>query len=162
MIGNDHFDQMVAASPINSDSAKVDWAGYRELMHTVGIDPATVRATSWCSFGIRNIEALIDSPALTIVYPAGILSSVGKRKTLGKGFKYDQVAFSMCNAIAPAEHTDDRGLGKYCIEFGGPGGVLLGRLQWSWRAKRFRDSRMEIMAVASERDRVLKIVEDLL
>lgn len=60
------------------------------------------------------------------------------------------------------EYTDPRGFGKYTIEFVGPGNILLGRLWWSWRAKRFRDNRMEIMAVASERDRILGVVKNLL
>jgi len=95
------------------------------------------------------------------VHPKGILSSTGKRKALSKGFKYDEIQFAMCKTWGDAEHTDERGLGKYCIEFAGPGGILLGRLQWSWRSKRFRDSRTEIMAVAAERDRISAIIGDL-
>jgi hypothetical protein len=161
MIGNAPLDQLVASAPVNFDSAKVDWQGMRALLTDQGIDPTSIVAATWCSFGERNIEALIDSPALSLVHARGVISSVGKRKTFGSGFKFDQVLFSECNAIAPAEHTDDRGLGKYCIEFGAPGGILLGRLQWSWRAKRFRDSRQDIIAVARERDRILGVLNSL-
>jgi len=79
----------------------------------------------------------------------------------GGSLKYDEISFSDCRGISEEEHTDDRGLGKYCIELYGPGGVLLGRLQWAWRAKRFRDSRTEIMAVASERDRIMGVIRSL-
>jgi hypothetical protein len=71
------------------------------------------------------------------------------------------IAFSDCRNISDTEYTDERGFGKYCIDFTGPGSILLGRLQWTWRAKRFRDSRAEIMAVASERDRIHQVVRDV-
>lgn len=64
--------------------------------------------------------------------------------------------------FAPVEYTDDRGFGKFGIEFGGPGNVLPGRLQWTWRAKRFRDATEEIMAVAEERDRIMSVVSGLI
>lgn len=162
MIGDPHFDRLVAAAPVNFDVAKPDWAGIAELFDKQQVDPAGVLAASWCSFGERNIEALIDSPALAVVHPGGILSSVGKRKTFGKVLKFDEVPFGICKAFGESEHTDERGLGKYCIEFAGPGNMLIGRLQWSWRAKRFRDSRAQIMAVASERDRILGVVQELM
>lgn len=161
MIGNQHFDQLVSAAPVNFDSAKVDWDGIKSLLESKRIDPSDVIAVTWCSLGVSNIEALVDSAALTIIYPQGILSSAGKRKTFGSALKFSEINFAECRRIHEEEHTDDRGLGKYCIEFTGPGGVLLGRLQWSWRAKRFRDSRQEIMAVARERDRVMDVCRDL-
>jgi hypothetical protein len=161
MIGNQYFDKLVAAAPVNSDSAKVDWAGIKSLLESKHINPSEVLAVTWCSFGIRNIEALVDSSALTIVHPTGIISSVGKRKSFGGSLKFSELNFSDCRQVSEEEHTDERGLGKYCIEFTGTGGVLLGRLQWEWRAKRFRDSRAEIMAVASERDRVMAVVRSL-
>lgn len=162
MIGNTHFDQLVANAPVNSDSPKVDWSGIRELLQTQGIEPTSVVAVSWCSFGTHNIEALVDAPALAIVHPRGVLSSVGKRKTLGKSLKFDAIDFGTVRGMGEAEHTDDRGLGKFCIEFAGAGSVLLGRLQWSWRAKRFRDSREQVMAVATERDRIYNVIQGLI
>lgn len=162
MIDNGHLDRLVSEALVNFDSAKVDWAGYSQLLENLTIAPDSVLAATWCRFGTHNIEALVDAPALTLVHPGGILSSTGKKKTFGKGFKYDEIEFVMCKKWGDTEHTDERGLGKYCIEFAGPGGVLLGRLQWSWRAKRFRDSRTEIMAVAAERDRISTLIGDLI
>jgi hypothetical protein len=161
VIGNQHFDELVAAAPVNFDSAKVDWTGIKALLDAKNVDPSDVLAATWCSFGLNNIEALVDSPALTIVYPGGILNFAGKRKTFGGSLKFSEIDLRDCRHVSEEEHTDERGLGKYCIEFTGPGNVLLGRLQWTWRAKRFRDSRAEIMAVASERDRVMVVVRSI-
>jgi len=161
VIGNEHFDDLVANAPINFGSAKVDWAGIRSLLDGRQVDPSEVLAVSWCSFGVHDIQAEVDAPALAIIYDEGILSSVGKRKTFGGSLKFSEVIFGDCHQISERDNADERGFGKYCIEFSGPGGVLLGRLQWIWQAKRFRDSRAQIMAVASERDRVLKVVRSL-
>lgn len=157
-LGDTKFDGLVSSAPVNFDQARVDWAGVRGVLAEGNLSPADVVAVTWCSHGQRNIEALIDAPALTLVVPTGVISTVGKRKMLGKSLKYDFIRFSDVRQWGPAEHTDERGLGKYCLEFAGPGGVLLGRLQWSWKAKRFRDSRSAIMAVASERDRIADVV----
>lgn len=162
MIGDRHFDQLVEAAPVNFEQPKVDWSGMAELLQTQGVKPADVVAVSWCRFSTANIEALIDSTSLAVIHPSGILCSSGKRKMLGKALKCDEIPFSMCKQFGPTEYTDERGLGKYCIDFAGPGGVLLGRLWWDWRAKRFRDSRSEIMAVAAERDRILEVVQGLI
>lgn len=162
MIGNAHFDRLVKAAPVNFDSANVDWLGYAALLNSQAIDPNDVLAATWCQFSTVNIEALVDSTVLTIIHPSGVLSSVGKKKLFGSGFKYDEVQFSTCKGFGPAEYIDERGFGKYTIEFVGPGNILLGRLWWSWRGKRFRDNRMEIMAAAAERDRILDVVTSLL
>lgn len=161
MIGNPYFDQLVASAPVNFDRASPDWSGIRDLLQEHGVDPASVTAVTWCSFGVRNIEALIDGPALTMVHTTGVLASLGKRTMFGKALKFNEIAFGMCRSIDEAEYADPRGLGKYCIEFSGPGGVLIGRLQWAWHAKRFGDSRAQIMAVAAERDRIMAAVERL-
>lgn len=161
MIGNNHLDRLVGEAPVNFDSAKVEWDGIRNLLADQHVDPSSVVAVTWCSFGVMNIEALVDSAALTLIHPGGVLSSAGKRKKFGNALKFNQIIFTDCRNISDAEHTDERGLGKYCIEFSGPGGVLLGRLQWAWRAKRLRDSRAEIMAVARERDRIFQVIRDL-
>lgn len=162
MIGEHHFDRLVEAAPINFEQPKVDWSGVAEVLDAKGIKPAEVVAVSWCRFSTANIEALVDGTSLAMIHPAGILSSSGKRKMIGKSLKFDEIPFSMCKEYAPTEYTDERGLGKYCIDFAGPGGILLGRLWWNWQAKRFRDSRSQIMAVASERDRILDIVRGLI
>jgi hypothetical protein len=162
MIGDRHFDQLVEAAPTNFEQAKVDWTGLTELLQAQGVRPADVVAVSWCRFSTANIEALVDSTSLAIIHPAGILASNGKRKMLGKTVKFDEIPFEMCKQFSETEYTDERGLGKYCIDFAGSGGVLLGRLWWEWRAKRFKDSRSQIMAVASERDRVLGVVQGLI
>jgi hypothetical protein len=161
MIGDRRFDQLVEAAPVNFEQPKVDWSGLAELLEQQGVTPADVVAVSWCRFSTANIEALIDGTSLAVIYPKGILASSGRRKMLGKALKFDEIPFSMCKQFGGTEHTDDRGLGKYCIDFAGPGGVLLGRLWWEWRSKRFRDSRSDIMAVASERDRILEVVQGL-
>jgi hypothetical protein len=159
MIGDRHFDQLVEAAPVNFEQPKADWPGVAELLQIQGIKPGDVVAVSWCRFSTANIEALVDSTSLAMIHPSGILASSGKRKMLGKSLKFDEIPFSACKQFGPTEYTDERGLGKYCIDFAGPGGVLLGRLWWDWRAKRFRDSRSQIMAVASERDRILEVVQ---
>ncbi len=161
MIGDRHFDQLVEAAPVNFEQPKVDWSGVAELLQSQGVKPADVVAVSWCRFSTANIEALIDGTSLAIIHSSGILTSSGKRKMMGKSLKFDGIPFSMCTQYGPTEYTDERGLGKYCIDFAGPGGVLLGRLWWDWRAKRFRDSRTQIMAVASERDRMLEVIQSL-
>lgn len=142
----------MANAAVNFDQATIDWDGFSEVLSAEGVDPDSVLAATWCSFGEQNIEALIDGPQLTVIHPLGVLSSLGKRRMLNKAQKYDRIDFSACRGYGPTEYTDDRGLGKYCLEFAGAGGMLLGRLQWSWRAKRFRDSRAQIMALAEERD----------
>jgi hypothetical protein len=156
MISNANFERVVAGAPVNSDAPTIDWDGYAEALRS------DVVAASWCSFGQMNIEALVDTLALTVIHPIGILSSVGKHKLIGKAVKYDALSFNMVRTYGPAEHTDERGLGKFCIEFAGAGSVLLGRLQWSWRAKRFRDPRAQTMAAAEERDRILNVVNQIM
>jgi hypothetical protein len=131
-------------------------------MEAAGFDSDSALAASWCTFGIRNIEALIDDPTLAGVFPTGILASVGNRKLFGGRVKYSAISFKSCKEFGPADTSDPRGMGKYCIEFAGPGGILLGRLQWNWRVKRFGDSRAQVMAVAEERDRILEIVSGIL
>jgi hypothetical protein len=161
MIGDRHFDQLVEAAPVNFEQPKVDWSGVADLLQTQGVKPADVVAVSWCRYSTANIEALVDSTSLAMIHPAGILASSGKRKMVGKALKFDEIPFGMAKQFGATEYTDERGLGKYCIDFAGLGGVLVGRLWWEWRAKRLRDSRSERMAVASERDRILEVVQGL-
>jgi Short C-terminal domain len=162
VIGNNNLDSLVTGAPVNFGAAKVDWAGVSEALRSAEVEPDLVLAATWCSFGERNIEAEVDSTQLTLVHPFGILSSVGKRKMFGGTVKYDVIDFGAVRAYGPAETADERGFGKYCIEFAGAGDMLLGRLQWGWSAKRFRDNRAEIMRVAEERDRILNIVTSVL
>jgi hypothetical protein len=157
-----YLEQLALAAPINFDTAKPDWAGVHEVVRAAGYDPSEAIAATWCSFGKMNIEALVDATQLTILFPTGIVSTLGKRKMLTGGMKCDMVPFSICRGFGADDHTDARGFGKYCIEFVGAGNILLGRLQWQWKGKRFRDNRGEIMAVAEERDRFLAAVGHLL
>lgn len=158
MIGNVHFDSLVASAPVLYDKVRPDWAGVAHLLAQSGVHPATVSAVSWCSFGTHNIEANTAAPALAIICPGGLLATSGKRKTLGGGVKYNGVMFNQCKTITDVDYEHPRGYGRFCIELAGPGAVLLGRLQWGWHAKRFGDSRQDIMAAAIERDRILSVV----
>lgn len=158
----DNLEQLVAAAPVNENQAAPEFVGIREAFATAGVDPGDVIAVTQCQFGTANIEALVDDDTIGFIHPAGILCSTGKRKLFSKTVKYNEVRFSQCQGFAPCEYTDERGFGKYGIEFGGPGSVLLGRIYWRWKAKRFRDSRQATMTVAEERDRILGLVTPLL
>jgi hypothetical protein len=159
---SDTLDALIQRAPIHRNSVTPDNAGVLEAMRLAGVAPSSVLTVSHCKFGTANIEALVDDDTLAFVHTAGVLCTAGKRRMIGRSVKYETIDFAMCRGFAPADYTDERGFGKFGIEFGGPGGVLLGRLHWSWRAKRFKDSRAEIMAVASERDRVLGLIVDLI
>lgn len=151
------------SAPINFNQVKnIDMAAVEEAIGAAGVDPASVVAASWCQLGTANIEANIESDALALISSAGVVATSGKRKMMGKGVKFRTIDFASVRQYGPVEHADDRGYGRYGIEFGGAGGIMLGRLQWSWQAKRFRDSRTQIMAVAEERDRILAIVRHLI
>lgn len=155
------IEQLARQAPTNFDEATIDWNGFRAAMDAERIDEAGVLAATWCSFGESHIGALVDSSALTVIHPRGILSGVGKKSMFGGRLKYDFIPFSTVRSFSPEDHEDDRGFGKFCIEFGGAGSVFLGRLQWTWRGRRFKDNRREIIAVAEERDRILAVVESL-
>jgi hypothetical protein len=156
------LEELVAEAPVNDNKVVGDFNGVLEAFAIAGVDPMTVLAASQCQFGTANIEALVDDDTLGFVHPDGILCTAGKRKLFNKAVKYSTVQFAQCQAFAPCDYDDGEGQGKFGIEFGGPGNVLLGRIYWRWRAKRFRDSRQEIMAVAMERDRIQREVEALL
>jgi hypothetical protein len=156
------LEEMVAAAPVHENEAAPDFSGIEEAFSTVGVSPSDVLAVSQCQFGKANIEALVDDDTIAFVHPTGVLCTSGKRKLIGKAVKFGEVKFAQCRGFAPCEYTDDRGFGKFGIEFGGAGGVLLGRVYWRWKAKRFRDSTVAIMGVAEERDRILGVVEQLL
>lgn len=162
MIAEQSLEQLIAAAPIYENVSTPDFAGVHEAFSQIGVNPADVVAVSQCQFGTANIEALVDDDTIAFVYPTGILCTSGKRKLIGKAVKSSEVKFAQCRAFAPCEYTDRRGFGKYGIEFGGAGDVLLGRVYWRWKAKRFRDSTQAIMAVAEERDRILGVVSGLL
>lgn len=157
----DTIQRMASNIPPTIAPVNVDYAGFNEALRAEGVEESSILAATWCSFGTANIEALIDADALTVIHPGGIISSVGKKKMFGGSPKYNSLSFSQVRGYGAEDHEDPRGIGKFCIEFAGPGGVLLGRLQWRWAAKRFRDSRAAIMAVAEERDRILGVVEGL-
>jgi hypothetical protein len=159
---SDQLDSIIASAPVYHNNASYDRAGILEAMQAAGIAPDSIVAVSQCQFGTANIEALVDANTIAFVHPTGVLCSVGKRKMMGKTVKFKTIDFGRCRGFGAVEYTDDRGFGKFGIEFGGPGNVLLGRLHWAWRAKRFRDASEEIMAVAEERDRILNVVSDLM
>lgn len=162
MSGDVRLEQLVADAPVNANSLTADFAGIYEALRIVRVEPSDVIAVSQCQFGKANIEALVDDDTIAFVHPGGVVCTSGSRKMLGKAVKYSEVKFAQCRGFAPCEHTDDRGFGKFGIEFGGAGNVLLGRVYWRWKAKRFRDSTEAIMAVAEERDRILGVVRGLL
>jgi hypothetical protein len=162
MSGDARLEQLVAEAPINANSSTPDFGGIYEALGIAGVESADVVAVSQCQFGKANIEALVDDDTIAFVHPGGVVCTSGSRKMLGKAVKYSEVQFAQCRGFVPCEHTDDRGFGKFGIEFGGAGNVLLGRVYWRWKAKRFRDSTEAIMAVAEERDRILGVVSGLL
>jgi hypothetical protein len=104
----------------------------------------------------------VDGPTFAVINPDGIFASVGKRGIFGGGVQFSTIDFNRCRGFGATEYTDDRGFGKFAIDFAGAGNLLLGRLFWTWRGKRFRDNRNEIMAVAGERDRILETVGSFL
>jgi hypothetical protein len=162
MSGGARLEHLVAQAPINANSSTPEFVGIYEASRSLGVDPADVVAVSQCQFGRANIEALVDDDTIAFVHPGGVVCSTGSRKLIGKAVKHAEVKFSQCRGFAPCEHTDDRGFGKFGIEFGGAGNVLLGRVYWRWKAKRFRDSTQAILAVAEERDRILGVVSQFL
>lgn len=162
MTVDESLEQLITAAPVYENASTPDLAGVYEAFSEIGVSPEDVVAVSQCQFGTANIEALVDDDTIAFVYPTGILCTSGKRKFIGKNVKYSEVKFAQCRAFAPCEYTDRRGFGKYGIEFGGPGNVLLGRVYWRWKAKRFKDSTREIMVVAEERDRIFNVVNEFL
>ena len=91
-IGN--IQGLTQAAPVNEDRTNVDWSGFEEGIQAGGFKPDAALAASWCSFGEANIEALIDAPQLTVIFPDGVYSSVGKRKMFGKSVKYDMIDYT--------------------------------------------------------------------
>lgn len=155
--------QLIATVPVNFNIVKnLDMVAVEEAVRDAGAEPSSAVAVSWCQLGTMNIEANVESDALAVICPGVVVATAGKRKLAGKSVKYRSIDFSSVRSYSPVEHADQRGYGRYGIEFAGAGNIMLGRLQWSWQAKRFRDSREQIMAVAEERDRILKIVSGFL
>lgn len=162
-MGQTDLARLVSGAPVNFNEVKnIDLVAVEEALLDAGVDASSAIAVSWCQLGTANIEANIESDALAVVCAAGVVATAGKRKMMGKNVKYRSIDFSSVRSFAPVDHTDERGYGRYGIAFVGAGNVFLGRLQWSWQAKRFRDSRAQIMAVAEERDRILAVVSDVI
>lgn len=162
MIGDPHFDGLVAAAPVNLQQITPDWSGVSAALGAEGITPSSVLAVSWCDFSTVNIEANIDPTVLAIIHQGGVIATAGKKKLMGGKLKYSTIPFAKCRAFGPTEYVDDRGYGKYCVDFSAAGSVLLGRLEWDWKGKRFRDSSADMIATAEERDRILGIVSPLI
>jgi hypothetical protein len=161
VIGNEHFDQLVASAPVNFDTVQMNWAGLASLLESKNISPSDIVAASWCSFGLGDIEALTDGSALAMVHRGGVLSSAGLLRANGGGVDYHEVDFSQCRRVTDVSTADEHGFGKYCIEFLGAGGVLMGRLQWSWWTRLFWRSRSRVTATEAERDRILSVIKAL-
>lgn len=153
---------LIQSAPVHRNSTTYDLTGILEAFDQASVAAESVLTVSQCKFGTANIEALVDGDTLAFIHPGGVLCTTGGRKFFSKTVQFDTIDFAMCRAWGDVEHADERGFGKFGIEFAGPGNVLLGRLYWSWRAKRFRDPRDEIMAVAGERDRIQGVIGDLL
>jgi len=64
--------------------------------------------------------------------------------------------------VRASEFTDERGFGKFCVEFSAAGGLLGAVFSGAGRASGSRTTRPEVIAVAEERDRVLGIVTAML
>jgi hypothetical protein len=156
------LESIVGSAPVHFDHGHIDLLSIGQALSAHGVAVSNILAASWCTFGTVNIEALVDAPTLAFVHPRGIIATVGKKKLFGGQVKYSSIDFSYCRSYGPVDHEDPRRFGKFCIEFAGAGGILLGRLQWTWRAKRFGDSRQQVMAIAEERDRILEIVSSVL
>jgi len=160
-IGDAHFDALVAAAP-EIRPTKVDWAGVQTAMQSAGVSPGSVVATSWCDYNEKAPPMWGGEPCIAVIHPSGILATAGKKKLLGGGIKGITIDFAMCREFGAIEDADERGFGKFCIAFAGPGSVLLGILEWHWSAKRFRDPRPQMMAAAEERDRIQSVVSGLI
>ena len=162
-IGSPHFDELLATAPApQAGRPKVDWQGVDEMLRLEQVEPDSVQAVSWCSHNDKAPPMWGGVPGVAVVHPRGVVATAGKKGMLGRGLKGVVVDFGLCREFGPIEDADDRGFGKFCIAFAGPGSVILGILEWHWTAKRFRDSRQQIMAAAAERDRVLSEVNRLL
>lgn len=142
---------------------KIDWAVYGEALEAAGLPPAGLRALSWGRFSETQIAALTEGTTLIGVFDEAVFESLGKRHLFGRSPKYRLIDFGQVRAFAAEDYVvEHHRLHKFCIEFNGYGGVLLGRLEWHVQARRFADSRPEIMATAQERDRVLEAVDRIL
>lgn len=166
MLGDDHFDALVATTPAagSEEVSTVDWAGFAEAMREAGVAPSSALAVSWAHFSEHNVEALIEGTSLVVLHPGGIFASLGKRKMFGGKVKYRMIDFSLLRGFGADDYLDQgHGIFKFYIEFAGAGGMLLGRLEWYARGKRFKEkeNRMRAMETASERDRFLGSVNAL-
>ena len=172
MVGNPHFDALVANAPFasqyitESTATRLNWGNYTEGLTSTMSDPADVVAVSWCSLSHQPIHfgASAGQGGLAAVSPRGIYVSTGDRSRIGKKLKADGLYFDQCKEFSAQDwQGEQRGDGgKYTIEFLAAGAVLLGRLEWVWWDKRFRDPRPAMIAAATERDRILTVVTETL
>lgn len=162
MIGNAHFDKLVAGLPVTGRPVTVNWDGYREALAQCAIDASLVSCVSFCTHKKANIEANFGDDGLAALHPGGIMLSAGGRSTIGRKLKLWTIDFASCAGFGPVEHQDPRNYGRFCIEFVGPGSVLLSRLEWNWSGKRFRDNSDLIVNTAIERDRFLAAIAGIL
>lgn len=151
----------MASAPVHFDAAEVDWTGMSSLLNYRLTSPPEVVAISWCSFLAGDSAELSGEPVLAMILRYGVLTSAGQRERFGDGLAFNEINFTDCRRIVSTEVTGKRGPVKFCIEFLDADGTLRAKLLWSWRLCRFRDSRSRIAAVASESDRIMKVVRAL-
>jgi hypothetical protein len=144
-------------------SQNVDGTVYGDALEAAGLRPDGLRALSWGRFSDRQIEALTEMTSLLGIYDEGVIECVGKRQMFSRAPKFRLIDFSQVRSFGEADFVvDHHRIHKFCVEFASYGNVLLGRLEWHVQAKRFGDSRQEIVATAQERDRVLDVLQSIL
>ncbi|QQS38815.1 SHOCT domain-containing protein [Candidatus Woesebacteria bacterium] len=159
MTDTEEIKSLIASLPAYFNaSVDIDADGLLKVLATEGVKFADVLAASWCTYNKWNIESSADAPTLVFIHTKGFIVSVGKNKFMSKAIKYESIPFTAFRNYAPIDYNDQGKDGKFCIEFMGSGGVLIGRLQWRWWSKRFHNASKEIMAVCDERDRILAII----
>ncbi|GAA1834485.1 hypothetical protein ACFFOM_10070 [Microlunatus capsulatus] len=158
--------QLSRSAPVTGDVVPIDWNVYEQALNQAFPGADAVVTASWCRFGKAIIEALVDSPNFAIVGHLGIFVCSGKKKMMGLGGPaFDQIPWSKVSTYGQDDYVSSDGrTAKFVIEFAGPGGIFLGRLNWQVFAKRFQQTRNDeaAMNAARERDRVYNVIEELL
>ena len=158
------LDQLVAEASRRREPFKVQWDGFSQAMRDESVDPDAIVEASWTTFRDRRIIPFKQrtlahgrgpqtEDGLAVLHPAGVLVSAGRRKLLGGSIACGAIPFDRCVEMNTFDHGEIKS-GLYSIEFLGPGGAVLGFLDWAWRKPAFRDPREEMMSAAMERDRM--------
>lgn len=157
----DPLQRLVAAAPVLADRPRVDLERLPDDLYGYGLTADSVLAASWCVFETGNLAALVDPPTLALVFPEGVLCATGRGCLVRGRARSAYVPFALCHEYEPVDY-EASAYGKFCIEFTGAGGELLGRLRWTWRSRRFRDRGDGVRAAERERDRILRTVSAVL